>query len=75
MKSLEDKRGKHTLVQLLLQSLQKNRATRICTKHGYEFKSVDILKELDLLNLSFRRNNQLCTIMYQVNNNMVLDYL
>jgi hypothetical protein len=32
--------------------------------------------ELDLPNLSLRRNNQLiCTIMYQVNNNMVPDYL
>ena len=53
----------------------QNRAARIITKRGYEFRSVDILKELDLPNLSLRRNNQLCTTMYQVNNNMVPDYL
>jgi hypothetical protein len=61
-------------LQNQLQRLQ-NRAARIITKRGYEFRSVDILKELDLPNLSLRRNNQLCTTMYQVNNNMVPDYL
>ena len=55
-----------------MQCLQ-NRAARIITKRGYEFRSADIFKELDLPNLSLRRNNQLCTTMYQVNNNMVPD--
>ena len=57
-----------------LQRLQ-NRAVRIITKRGYEFRSADILKELDLPILSIRRNNQLCITMYQVINNMVPDYL
>ena len=57
-----------------LQRLQ-NRAVRIITKRGYEFRSADLLKELHISNLSVRRNNQLCTIMYQVNNGMVPDYL
>ena len=57
-----------------LQRLQ-NRAVCIITKRGYEFRSADILKELDLPTLSIRRNNQLCITMYQVINNMVPDYL
>ena len=57
-----------------LQRLQ-NRAVRIITKRGYEFRSADLLKELHISNLSVRRNNQLCTVMYQVNNGMVPDYL
>ena len=56
-----------------LQRLQ-NRAVRIITKR-YEFRSADILKELDLPTLSIRRNNQLSITMYQVINNMVPDYL
>lgn len=60
-----------------LQRLQ-NKAARILTKRGYEFKSTDILKELERKNLPtlrLRGNNQLCITMYQVNNNMMSDYL
>ena len=57
-----------------MQRLQ-NRAVRILTKRGYDYRSVDILNELELPNLSVRRHNQLCTIMYKVNNNEVPDYL
>ena len=44
-------------------------------RNSYITRSIPILKELDLPNLSLRRNNKLCTNMYQVNNNMVPDYL
>ena len=61
-------------VSPILQRLQ-NRAVRIITKCGYDCRSVDILNDLELPNLSVRRNHQLCTIMYQLNNGMVPDYL
>ena len=57
-----------------MQRLQ-NRAVRIITKRGYDYRSVDILNELELPNLNVRRHNQLCNIMYKVNNNEVPDYL
>jgi uncharacterized membrane protein YheB (UPF0754 family) len=57
-----------------LQRLQ-NRAVHIITKHGYDYRSVDILNELELPNLNVRRHNQLCNIMYKMNNNEVPDYL
>ena len=50
-------------LQNKLQRLQ-NRAVRIITKCGYDCRSVDILNDLELPNLSVRRNHQLCTIMY-----------
>ena len=59
-------------LQNKLQRLQ-NRAVCI-TKCGYDYKSIDILNDLELPNLSVRRNNLLCT-MYQLNNGMVPDYL
>ena len=61
-------------LQNKLQRLQ-NRAIRIITKCGYDYRSIDIFNDLELPNLSVRRNNQLCTIMYQLNNGMVPDYL
>ena len=61
-------------LQNKLQRLQ-NRAVRIITKCGYDYRSIDILNDLELPNLSVRRNDQLCTIMYQLNNGMVPDYL
>ena len=57
-----------------MQRLQ-NRAVRIITKRGYDYRSVDILNELQLPNLNVRRHNQLCNIMYKVNSNEVPDYL
>ena len=57
-----------------LQRLQ-NRAVRIITKRGYDYRSADILDDLELASLSTIRNNQLCATMYQINNRMVLDYL
>ena len=57
-----------------LQQLQ-NRAVHIITKCGYDYRSIDIFNDLELPNLSVRRNNQLCTIMYQLNNGMVPDYM
>ena len=43
---------------------------------GYEFRSADILKELDLPTSGLGRNIQLCiAIADQLINNMVLDYL
>ena len=59
-------------LQNKLQRLQ-NRAVRIITKCGYDCRSVDILNDLELPNLSVRRNHQLCTIMYQLNNDYVID--
>ncbi len=61
-------------LQNKLQRLQ-NRAVRIITKRGYDYRSVDILNELQLPNLNVRRHNQLCNIMYKVNSNEVPDYL
>ena len=53
----------------------KNRAGRIITKRGYDYRSADIHDDLELANLSTKRNNQLCATMYQINNRMVPDYL
>ena len=61
-------------LQNKLQRLQ-NRTVRIITKRGYDYRSVDILNDLELPNLNVRRHNQLCNIMYKVNNNEVSDYL
>ena len=58
-----------TTLQNKLQRLQ-NRAVRIITKRGYEYRSADILNELGLLALDVRRNNQLCITMYQVKNSL-----
>ena len=57
-----------------LQKLQ-TRAVRIITRRGYEFRSADILNELDLSAFDVRRNNQLCIRMYQVNSNLAPQYL
>ena len=57
-----------------LQKLQ-NRAVRIITKRGYEYRSADIVNELGLSTLNARRNNQLRIKMYQVNNNPAPQYL
>ena len=40
-----------------------------------DYRSVDILNELELPNLNVRRHNQLFNKMYKVNNNEVPDYL
>ena len=61
-------------LQNKLQRLQ-NRAVRIITKRGYDHRSADILDDLELANLSTKRNNQLCATMYQINSGMVPDYL
>ena len=66
--------SRNYILQNKLQRLQ-NRAVRIITKCGYDYRSIDILNDLELPNLSVRRNHQLCTIMYQLNNGMVPDYL
>ena len=52
-----------------------NRAVRIITKRGYEYRSADILNELGLPALDVRRNNQLCITMYQVKNSLAPQYL
>ena len=52
----------------------QNREVRTITKCGYDYRSIDLL-DLELPNLRVRRNNQLCTIMYHLNNGMVPDYL
>ena len=57
-----------------LQRLQ-NRAVRIITKRGYDYRSADMLDDLELANLNTKRNNQLCATRYQINNRMVPDYL
>ena len=62
-----------TTLQNKLQRLQ-NRAVRIITKRGYEYRSADILNELGLPALDVRRNNQLCITMYQVKNNLAPQY-
>ena len=59
-----------TTLQNKLQRLQ-NRAVRIITKRGYDYRSADILDDLELTNLC----TQLYTTMYQINNRMVPDYL
>ena len=61
-------------MQNKLQRLQ-NREGRIITKRGYDYRSADILNDLELANLSTKRNNQLCATMYQINNRMVPDFL
>ena len=61
-------------MQNKLQCLQ-NRAVRIITKCGYDYRSADILDDLELANLSTIRNNQLCATKYRINNRMVPDYL
>ena len=63
-----------TTLQNKLQRLQ-NRAVRIITKRGYEYRSADILNELGLPALDVRRNNQLCITMHQVKNNLTPQYL
>ena len=63
-----------TTLQNKLQRLQ-NRAVRIITKRGYEYRSADILNELGLPALDVRRNNLLCITMYQVKNNLAPQYL
>ena len=40
-----------------------------------DYRSADILDDLESANLSTKRNNQLCATMYQINNRMVPDYL
>ena len=57
-----------------LQRLQ-NRAVRIITKRGYDYRSADVLDDLELANLSTKRNIQLCATIYQTNNRMVPGYL
>ena len=61
-------------MQNKLQRLQ-NRAVRIITKRGYDYRSADVLNDLELANLSTKRNNQLCATMYEINNRMVPDVL
>ena len=56
-------------LQNYLQRLE-NRAERNITKRGNEFRSAEILRELDLPILSIRRNNQLCITIYEVINSM-----
>ena len=63
-----------TTLQNKLQRLQ-NKAVRIITKRGYEYRSADILNELGLPSLDVRRSNQLCITMYQVKNSLAPQYL
>ena len=52
-------------LQNKLQRLQ-NRAVRTITKRGCDYRSADILDDLELANLRTKRNNQLCATMYQI---------
>ena len=63
-----------TTLQNKLQRLQ-NRAVRIITKRGYEYRSADILKKPGLPALDVRRNNQLCISMYHIKNSLAPQYL
>ena len=63
-----------TTLQNKLQRLQ-NRAVRIITKRGYEYRSADILNELGLPALDVRRNNQLLITIYQLKNSLARQYL
>ena len=64
-----------TTLKNKLQRLQ-NRAVRIITKQGYEYRSADILNKLGFIPaLDVRRSNQLCMTMYQVKNNFAPQYL
>ena len=53
-----------------MQRLQ-NRAVRIVTKSGYKVHSVNFLNQLGQPNLEERRNQQLHTLMYKVEHEMV----
>ena len=57
-----------------LERLQ-NRAVRIITPQGYNFRSENLLKSIGFKNLGQQRMQQLCIMMYKVRKRLVPSYL